>query len=90
MSPDEATLNSEEIKPVAMAIIKLRLSEGISKGVSQSVSQKKIQLNRKFLNICSNFLEWVRNDLNTFLSLAIPMLPRCHKVNIKLILGVII
>jgi len=37
--PDEATLNSEEIKPVAIAIIKLCLSECISKGVSQSVSQ---------------------------------------------------
>ena len=31
MSQDEAMLNSEEIKPVAIAIIKLRLSEGISK-----------------------------------------------------------
>jgi len=30
MSPDEATLNSEEIKPLALAIIELRLSEGIS------------------------------------------------------------
>ena len=30
-------LNSEEIKPVAIAIIELCLSEGISKGVSQSV-----------------------------------------------------
>ena len=29
-SPDEATLNSEEIIPVAIAIIKLHLSEGIS------------------------------------------------------------
>jgi len=28
-SLDEAMLNSEEIKPVAIAIIKLRLSEGI-------------------------------------------------------------
>jgi len=35
MSLDEATLNSEEIKPVAIAIIELRLSEGISKGGSQ-------------------------------------------------------
>ena len=26
---DEAMLNSEEIKPLALAIIKLRLSEGI-------------------------------------------------------------
>jgi len=32
-------LNSEEIKPVAVAIIEWRLSERISKGVSQSVSQ---------------------------------------------------
>ena len=34
-SPDEATLNSEEIKPVAIATIELCLSEGISKGVSE-------------------------------------------------------
>jgi len=43
MSPDEAMLNSEEIKAVAIAIIELHLSEGISEGgrecVSQSVSQ---------------------------------------------------
>jgi len=40
-SPEEAALNSQEIKPVAMAIIELCLSEGISKGgVSQSVSRK--------------------------------------------------
>ena len=32
---DKATLNSEEIKAVAIAIIKLRLSEGISKRVSE-------------------------------------------------------
>jgi len=32
-------LNSEEIKPVAIAIIELRLSEHISKGVSEWVSQ---------------------------------------------------
>ena len=33
-------LNSEELKAVAMAIIELRLSEGICKSVSQSVSRK--------------------------------------------------
>jgi len=33
----EATLNSEKIKPVALAIIELRLSE---QSVSQSVSRK--------------------------------------------------
>ena len=36
---DEVTLNSEEIKPVALAIIELHLSEGISQPVSQLVSQ---------------------------------------------------
>ena len=41
---DEATLNSEEIRAVAIAIIELRLSEAIS----QSVSQQKNLLNRKF------------------------------------------
>ena len=51
MSPDEATLTSEEIKPVAIAVIELRLSEGISKGVSQSVSQS---VSRKF-SIIENF-----------------------------------
>ena len=35
----EAALNSEKIKPVALAIIELRLSEGISQSVSQSLSQ---------------------------------------------------
>ena len=33
----EATLNSEEIKPVALAVIELHLSEGISQSVTQSV-----------------------------------------------------
>jgi len=28
-SPDEAMLNSEEIKPIALVVIELRLSEGI-------------------------------------------------------------
>jgi len=41
MSPDEATLSSEEIKPVALAIVELRLFEG-----DQSVSQQKILLVR--------------------------------------------
>ena len=33
----EATSNSENIKPVALAVIELRLSEGISQSVSQSL-----------------------------------------------------
>jgi len=44
-SPDKAMLNSEEIKPLAIAIIELCLSEGISKGMSQSFSQS---VSRKF------------------------------------------
>jgi len=36
---DKATLNSEEIKPAAIAVIKLCLSEGISLSVNQSVIQ---------------------------------------------------
>jgi len=39
-SRDEATLSSEEIKPVAIAIIELCLSEGISQLVMQLVSRK--------------------------------------------------
>ena len=39
-SLDEVTLNCEEIKPLAIATVESRLSEGISKGVSQSVSRK--------------------------------------------------
>ena len=34
-------LNSEEIKPVTVAMIELRLSEGISQLVSQSASQSE-------------------------------------------------
>ena len=35
----KATSNSEKIKPVSLAVIELRLSEGISQSVKQSVSQ---------------------------------------------------
>ena len=33
----EVTLNSEKVKPVALTVIKLRLSEGISQLLTQSV-----------------------------------------------------
>ena len=49
-------LNSEEIKPVAIAIIKLRLSERISQSVSQSVDQS---VRRKF-NLIQNFQNFVK------------------------------
>jgi len=47
MSSDEATLNSEEIKAAAIAVIELRLLEGISEGVSQSVENSTKQKNFK-------------------------------------------
>ena len=43
MSPDETTLNREEIKAVAIVVIELCLSEGISEGVSQSVVSQSIE-----------------------------------------------
>ena len=39
----EATLNSEKIKPIALAIIELRLSKDISQSVSQAVRQSVSQ-----------------------------------------------
>jgi len=56
MSQDEVTLISEEIKPVAIDIIKLRLSEGISQLDSQSVSQQKVLLNKIFLKFHINLI----------------------------------
>ena len=38
-SQAEATSDSEKIKPVALAIIKLHLSEGISQSVSRLLNQ---------------------------------------------------
>jgi len=34
---EEAMLNSEEIKPIALVVIELRLSEGVSQSVEKSV-----------------------------------------------------
>ena len=83
MSWDEATLNSEEIKPIALAVIKLCLSEGVSQIVSQLVSQSvENLLNKIFLKIYNNLMQRFRADLKTFLY---PMLPYCHKLNIWLV-----
>jgi len=54
-------LNNEQIKPVAIAIIKLRLPEGI-------IQQKNL-LNRKFLKFHNNLMQRFRVDLKTFLGL---------------------
>ena len=42
----EAMSNSEKIKPVALAVIELRLSEGISQSVTQSV-ENSVELFKK-------------------------------------------
>ena len=39
MSRDEATLYSEKIKPIALAVIELSLTEGISQSDSRSVEK---------------------------------------------------
>ena len=86
MSANEATLNNEEIKPVAIAIIiELHFSECIYL-VSQSVSQK-ILWNKKFLKLHSNLIPRFRVDLKTFLDLATPN--QCHPIFTKWIFGVI-
>ena len=47
----KVTLNSEKIKPIALAIIKLCLSEGISQSVTQPVENLNIYI------FCSNLLK---------------------------------
>ena len=39
----EVMLNSEKIKPIALAVIESRLSEGISQSVTQSVIRNSIK-----------------------------------------------
>ena len=45
----EATSNSEKIKPVALAVIELHLSEGINQSVTQSV-ENSVEYIYIFLN----------------------------------------
>ena len=66
-------LNSEEIKPIALAVIKLCLFEGIS---SHSVYKL---LNKEILKFHSNLMQSFKVDLKTFLGLAMPN-KYCHAV----------
>jgi len=61
----EAMSNSEKIKPVALAVIELCLTEGIS----QAVSQKKILLNK---NSMATFWGAFLVDLKACLHLVLP------------------
>jgi len=74
-------LNSEEIKPIALVVIGLHLSEGIGQIVSQVVSQSV----EKYVKFYNNLMQRFRVDLKIFLGLAMPNL-YCHVVT-KLILG---
>ena len=55
-SRDKATSNSEKIKPVALAVIELCLSEGSR----QLGSQKKIPLSKFFLDFVATYSKHVR------------------------------
>jgi len=73
-------LNSEEIKPITLAVIELCLSEGISQIVSQMVGQSvENLLNKKIFKFHSNLMQRFRVDLKTFLGLAMPS-QCCHAV----------
>jgi len=54
--------NSKKIKPVALAIVELRKSEGIR----QFVSQCKILLNNYFFKFCSKFLKGFQVNLKAY------------------------
>ena len=60
----EATLNNEKIKPVALAVIELCLSEGISQSGSQSVEYSVM-----FLKFQSNLLKAFEVNLKVCLGL---------------------
>ena len=68
------TLNSEKIKPVALAVIELRLSEGISQLLSQLLIQslEKPDNNKLFLKLRSNLLKAFLVDLKVCLGLVLP------------------
>ena len=67
----KATSNSEKIKPVALAVIELRLSEGISQPVSQSV-ENSIEYIIYIFKFRSNLLKAFQVDLKACLGLVLP------------------
>ena len=68
---DEVMLNSEKIKPVALAVIELCLSEGISQSVTQSVTRKFCLIN-SLLKFHINLLKVFRVNLKACLGLVLP------------------
>ena len=67
----KATSNSEKIKPVALAVIELHLSEGISQPVTQSV-ENSIEYIIYIFKFRSNLLKAFQVDLKACLGLVLP------------------
>ena len=67
----KATSNSEKIKPVAVAVIELCLSEGISQPVTQSV-ENTVEYIYIYFKFCSNLLKVFQVDLKACLGLVLP------------------
>ena len=71
----EAMSNSEKIMPVALAVIELHLSEGISQSVTQLLSQSvenSIKYIYIFFKFWSNLLKAFQVDLKACLGLVLP------------------
>ena len=66
----EVTLSSEKIKPITLAIIELRLSEGISQLLTQSV--ENLSNNFFFFKFRSNLLKAFWVNLKACLGLVLP------------------
>ena len=85
----EATSNSEKIKPVALAVIELHLSEGISQLLTYLLSQLKILSNKKKFKFRSDLLKAFWVDLKAFLGLVLPhqLLPHHRQEKLRLVFG---
>jgi len=82
-SQAEAMLNSEKINLVALVIIELYLTEGIS----QAVSQKKIPLNKIFLKILWKLFERILDQSESVFGLSFtkPIMFHRHLGKLRLV-----
>jgi len=69
----EVTSNSEEIRSVALVIVELQKSEGISQASRQAVENSI----KYFFKYCYNFLKAFRINLKAFLGSVLPN-QYCH------------
>ena len=61
------------MKPIALAIIELRLSEGISQSLSQSASSQLVENSVEYFKFHSNLLKAFWADLKACLGLGLPI-----------------